>query len=299
MTAQDLLQASLDRRDCLLRLAALGLAGPALASASPASPAPGAGVQVAAVGGLVLCGVWPRVAEQASQDLSMPVTTVAAAPKEGVVPAFARGEAQMLLIHASDEAMALEASGMAAAARVWGWNEHVIAGPSQDPAGVRTAADGTQALRRIAETASPFIALRDPGSYTVVQRLWRRGGIRPDARWLRADTGPRPQAVLELAARERAYAVVGHIPLAFGKMGAPGIELLLHGDPLMRRPYVLLTPGPRHPATAAQRKAVLELADYLLSDTGQQTLKNANGSNTTWVFARDSVPAGMSTGVAG
>ena len=299
MTVPNLLQASLDRRNCLLRLAALGLAGPALASASPASPAPGVGVQVAAVGGLVLCGVWPRVAEQASQDLSMPVTTVAAAPKEGVVPAFARGEAQMLLIHASDEAMALEASGVAAAARVWGWNEHVIAGPSQDPAGVRTAADGTQALRRIAETASPFIALRDPGSYTVVQRLWRRGGIRPDARWLRADTGPRPQAVLELAAREQAYAVVGHIPLAFGKMGAPGIELLLHGDPLMRRPYVLLTPGPRHPATAAQRKAVLELADYLLSNTGQQTLKNANGSNTTWVFARDSVPAGMSTGVAG
>src|SRR5256885_10258043 len=72
-------------------------------------------------------------------------------------------------------------------------------------------------------------------SYTVVQRLWRRAGIRPDARWLRADTGPRPQAVLQLAAELQAYAVVGHIPLHFGKMGAPGIELLLHGDPLMRQ----------------------------------------------------------------
>ena len=232
---QNLLRTSLARRDWLRSLAALGMAGgPALAMG--AQPASGTGVQVAAVGGLVLCGVWPRVAEQASQALAMPVTTVAAAPKEGVVPAFARGEAQMLLIHASDEAMALEASGMASAARVWGWNQHVIAGPAHDPAGVRSVADGTQALRRIAETGSPFIALRDPGSYTVVQRLWRRGGIRPDARWLRADTGPRPQAVLELAAREQAYAVVGHIPLAFGKMGAPGIELLLHGDPLMRRP---------------------------------------------------------------
>ena len=103
--------------------------------------------------------------------------------------------------------MALEASGMASAVRVWGWNEHVIAGPAHDPAGVRSVADGTQALRRIAETGSPFIALRDPGSYTVVQRLWRRGGIRPDARWLRADTGPRPQAVLQLAAELQAYAL--------------------------------------------------------------------------------------------
>ena len=298
MAMEHLLQTTLARRDWLRGLAALGLAGGPALAAGPKT-ASGTGVQVAAVGGLVLCGVWPRVAEQTSQALAMPVITVAAAPKEGVVPAFTRGEAQMLLIHASDEAMALEASGMASAARVWGWNEHVIAGPSQDPAGVRTAGDGTQALRRIAETGSPFIALRDPGSYTVVQRLWRRGGIRPDARWLRADTGPRPQAVLELAAREQAYAVVGRIPLAFGKMGAPGIELLLHGDPLMRRPYVLLTPGPRHPASAAQRRAVNQLADYLLSDAGQQILKHANGAGGPWVFARDSVPAGMNTGVDG
>ena len=301
MAMEHLLQTSLTsltRRDWLRSLAALGMAGgPALAAG--AQPASDAGIQVAAVGGLVLCGVWARVAAQASHALTMSVTTGAAAPKEGVVPAFARGQAQMLLIHASDEAMALEASGMAGSARVWGWNEHVIAGPAHDPAGVRSAADGTQALQRIAQTGTPFIALRDPGSYTVVQRLWRRGGIRPDARWLRADTGPRPQAVLELAAREQAYAVVGHIPLAFGKMGAPGIELLLHGDPLMRRPYVLLTPGPRHPATAQQRQAAGLLAEYLLSAPGQRALEAASGVNGPWVFARDSVPAGMSAGVDG
>src|SRR2546425_13179581 len=72
------------------------------------------------------------------------------------------------------------AAGLASAARVWGWNEHVFAGPSHDPARVRGAADGVEAMRRIVASGSPFIALRDPGSYTVVQRLWRRAGIRPD-----------------------------------------------------------------------------------------------------------------------
>ena len=33
---------------------------------------------------------------------------------------------------------------------------------------------------------------------------------------------------------------------------AAGIELLLHGDPLMRRPYVLLTPGPRPASRLAE-----------------------------------------------
>ena len=288
----------LNRRQWLQQGAAagalLGLGG--CASTLPAAPA-ALGVQVAAVGGLVLCGVWPRVAEAASQALAMPVTTAAAAPKEGVVPAFARGDAQILLIHASDEAMALEASGLAGPARVWGWNEHVIAGPAPDPVGIRQAANGTEALRRIARANAPFIALRDPGSYTVVQRLWRRGGVRPDARWLRVDTGPQPQAVLHLAAELQAYAVVGHIPLHFGKMSGPGIELLLHGDPLMRRPYVLLTPGPQHPATPAQRRAARALADYLLGAAGRQALAEANAATGgPWVFARDSVPPGLNTG---
>lgn len=290
------------RRTVLTRLAApvwagAAAAGGASAWAIPVQPSeqPQAqeqlAVQVAAVGGLVLCGIWPHVADAAIHALGLPVQTVTAAPKEGVVPAFARGDAQLLLIHASDEAMSLEASGLAAAARVWGWNQHVIAGPAQDPAGVRQALNGQDALRRIADTHSPFIALRDPGSYTVVQRLWRQAGIRPDASWLRADTSPRPQAVLQLAAELQAYAVVGHIPLHFGKMGAPGVELLLQGDPQMRRPYVVLTPGPRHPATAPQRAAAQRLADYLLSVAGQQALAQANhAAQGPWVFARDSTP---------
>lgn len=157
-------------------------------------------VRVAAVGGLSLCGVWPRVAAAAEAALGQAVQTVATAPKEGVVPAFAQGAAVVLLIHASDEATSLEAAGLASPPRVWGWNEHVLVGPAHDPAGVRGASDGTEALRRIAAAQAPFIALRDAGSYTIVQRLWRRGGIRPDARWLRADTSAQPQAVLQQAA---------------------------------------------------------------------------------------------------
>lgn len=84
--------------------------------------------------------------------------------------------------------------------------------------------------------------------------------------------------------------MVGHIPLRFGKMGAPGIELLLHDDPLMRRPYVLLTPGPRHPADGEARVAAERLAAYLLSAAGQSALAEANAAtHGPWVFTRDSV----------
>lgn len=58
---------------------------------------------------------------------------LADAPKEGVIPPFRRGEADLLLIHGSDETYALQAAGLAAPLRAWAMNEHVIVGPDDDP----------------------------------------------------------------------------------------------------------------------------------------------------------------------
>ena len=271
---------------------------PAVALAQAASPSLPS-VRVAAVGGLVLSGVWPLLAQQAGQALGLQVDTVATSPKEGVVPVFERGDAELLLVHASDEALGLQASGHAAPVRVWAWNEHVLVGPAADPAQVHSAPDGQQALRRIADTASPFIAFRDPGSYTVVQRLWRRAGIRPSARWAHTDTSATPQAVLQQAGAMGAYTVVGHIPVAFGKMPLPaGMQVLLQGDPQMRRPYVVLSPGPHHPANAQARSQALRLADYLVSPVGQAALHAADrAAGGPWLFAAGSVPSATSASV--
>ncbi|MCO5109481.1 MAG: tungsten ABC transporter permease [Burkholderiaceae bacterium] len=266
---------------------AWGLPAGAAAVATDSRPA----VRVAAVGGLALCGVWPLLAAQAGQDLGLNVETAAASPKEGVLPVFAQGDAEVLLIHASDEAMGLEAAGLAGPARVWAWNEQAVIGPRADPARVAQARDGLDAMRRIAQAQAPFIAFRDPGSYTVVQRLWRRAGIRADAAWVRMDTAPTPQAVLRQASEQQAYVVAGHIPWAFGKMAAPGMQLLLRGDPHMRRPYVVLTPGPQHGASANARRHAQRLAEYLVSPTGQAALRAADHrAGGPWLFARDSVP---------
>lgn len=255
-----------------------------LSLGSPSAMAEVITVRVAAVGGLVLCGVWPRLAKKAEQALGMRLETVAAAPKEGVVPAFSAGEADLLLIHGSDAANALLAAGTAAPLRAWALNEHVIVGPPDDPAKVRGAPNGAEAVRRIAATGAPFVAFRDPGSHAVVSALWRIAGIRPGA-WVIPDTSSSAQGILGLAAERRAYTVVGHIPVAFGKMPASGSEILLSGDPEMRRVYVVIEPGPRHPATAEQRVAARRLADYLLSPAGQADLQAADReAGGPWIY---------------
>lgn len=266
----------------LSQIAAAATASVESPAATPAATPP---VRVAVVGGLVLCGVWPALAALAEQATGLSIETVGAAPKEGVVPLFRAGEADLLIIHGSDEAYALLAAGDAAPLRAWAFNEHVIVGPLADPAGVRGAADGAEAIRRIVAADAPLMGFRDPGSFSITHALFRTAGRKPGPRQQLFDDGERPQDVLVAAARHGAYAVVGHIPVAFGKMPSTGTRVLLAGDPAMRRVYVVVEPGPRHPADTARRERAQHLADYLLGSAGQRDLLAADrAAGGPWIF---------------
>lgn len=262
-------------------LCALLLAASLPASAGSVPPT----LHVAVVGGPVMAGVWPELARRASRATGITIEQVAAGPKEIVVPAFRRGEADLLLIHGSDETFQLLAEGYAAPLRAWALNEHVLVGPAADPADVAGAPDATEALRRIAAHDAPLLAFRDPGSFTIVQRLWRQAGLRPGPRQQRYDDAERPQEVLLSAARQGAYAVVGHMPVAFGKMPDGGLKVLVKGDPAMRRVFVVVEPGPRHSADTQRRRLARRLADYLIGPRGQADLEAADHrAGGPWIF---------------
>lgn len=255
---------------------------------SPLEQATAQEFKVAVVGGLQLCGVWPRLAERAEQELGLKLVTIAAAPKETIVPLFQNGQAALMLIHGGDETFELQARGQAAPLRVWAYNEHVIVGPEQDPAGVAGSPNALAAMQRIHTARAPFLAFRDPGSHAIVQRLWRQLGIVPDAGWLHLDTAFPPQQVLLQASHAGAYSVVGHIPVKFAKIPSPGLRVLFSGDRMMRRPYVVVTPGLRHPADASTRAAAKRLADFLLSASGQDALRKADrDAQGPWIFPLD------------
>lgn len=163
-------------------------------------------------------------------------------------------------------------------------NLYVVLGTA--PAGVAQAANGAAAMARIVAADAPLLAFRDPGSFSIAQALFRRAGVRPGPRQQLYDDAESPQSVLVSAARQGAYAVVGHIPVASGKMPSHGLKVLLHGDPAMHRVYVLVEPGPAHPANAERRRLARRLADYLLSARGQADLRAADReAGGPWVFA--------------
>jgi tungstate transport system substrate-binding protein len=95
-----------------------------------------------------------------------------------------------------------------------------------------------------------------------------------------------PQRILHFAAERRAYVVVGHIPVVFGKIRGERMKVFIKGDPAMRRLYVILEPGDAHPAADEARALARRVADYLVSDEGQSDLVAADAeAGGPWLFA--------------
>ncbi len=197
-------------------------------------------VRVAVIGGMTLGGMWPELAEAFAKETGWPVELVTTGPKAVLAEALKSGQVDLVTLHASDEATEMVASGLAKDSEPWARNEHCIMGPASDPAGIKGMKSGANALKKIAETKSPFIDFMGPGSREVSHRLWSAAGVQPKGDWVLKDESSVPQAIVEYAASKHAYVIVGRIPILKGKIPAAGMKMMVQGDPMMRRPYVVM-----------------------------------------------------------
>jgi tungstate transport system substrate-binding protein len=181
-----------------------------------------------------------------------------------------RGDADLLLVHARSREDEFVANGWGIDRRDIMWNDFVIAGPGEDPAGISDAPDAAEAFRRIAAAEATFISRGDDsGTHTRERILWKAAGIEPGWDGYK-DAGQGMGACLTLADELGAYVLTDRGTfLAYG--GKVHIAILFEGDPALRNPYGAILVNPeKHPDVnvAGARK----LLDYLTSKEGQERI---------------------------
>jgi tungstate transport system substrate-binding protein len=228
-------------------------------------------IRVAVIGGMTITGMWQELASKFEADTGWKTQLVVTGPKDVLSASFKRGEIDLLTMHTADKTTDLVADGYAINMRPWARNEHTIVGPPSDPAGIRGMKDGAAALKKIAEAHAPFVDFYGPGSRELTHKLWQRAGIKPAGDWLLKDESDIPENIVTFAEKKQAYVVVGHIPITYGKMALGKMEVLVQGDPEMRRTYVVIEADPKKfPDTnSAGARA---LADWLTGVPGQKFL---------------------------
>jgi tungstate transport system substrate-binding protein len=229
----------------------------------PASRPVGEVIKVAVIGGMIETGFWQALAERYEAARGNKIQVVATGPKPQVVRAFRAGGIDLIAVHACDAMINLVADGLARDPQPWARNDLVIVGPAADPAGIRGGHDAVAAIARIVTARAPLLVHASLGADGVLHDLQEAGHLvlDPGATVMFNDDNQR--RVLERAAALSAYTMIGRIPWITGKLKAPGIELMVQGDPRMRRPYLVEVSSAASPAAA-------DLAAYLRSAETQQ-----------------------------
>ena len=181
-----------------------------------------------------------------------------------------RGDADVVFVHARAQEEAFVAEGYGVERFDVMYNDFVIVGPGDDPAGVGEAGDAAAAMAAIAAAEAAFASRGDDsGTHVAEQNLWSAAGVAPEGAWYMS-TGSGMGATLNTAAQVPAYALADRGTwLGFANRG--DLEIVFEGDPVLFNPYgVILVSPERHGHVKAE--AGQAFIDWLVSDAGQAAI---------------------------
>lgn len=226
-------------------------------------------VRCAVIGGMTDTGFWQAISERFESQTGIEVEIVATGPKHDIAGPFQRGEVDLITMHASDTIINLVADGHGINPQPWARNDLLLVGPKQDPAKIKGSKDAVAALQKIIESKSPFLVHQSLGTNEVLHDLLAEGEMELNVEATISLPIDRNRQLLQLAAKENAYTLVGRIPFLNGKIANEGLEIMVQGDARMRRPYVVVVRATMEETDARQRTAC-QLADFLRSPQTQQ-----------------------------
>ncbi len=182
-------------------------------------------------------------------------------------------DADVLLVHAKPAEEKFVASGFGTTRTDLMYNDFVIVGPKEDPAGVNGMTDVQGALGKIAETGALFASRGDDsGTHKKEVALWRDTGIDPKASsgdWYR-ETGSGMGATLNAGIGMGAYVMTDRATwINFANKQDYTIEV--QGDEDMFNQYGVIPVNPAK-CPAVKVDAAQAFNDWLISDKGQDVI---------------------------
>ncbi|HEV8586253.1 MAG TPA: substrate-binding domain-containing protein [Methylomirabilota bacterium] len=183
----------------------------------------------------------------------------------------ARGEADVVLVHAPSLEKKYVADGRLHNRRLVMYNDFLLVGPEADPAKVRGDKSVVAALKKLADAKARFVSRGDKsGTHTLELALWKAAGVTPGTPWY-IESGQGMGATLGIADDRRAYALTDRATmLAFAKR--VDLKSMVEGDKLLLNIYSVMeinpANGPR--VNTAGGKA---FADFMLAAATQAVIK--------------------------
>jgi tungstate transport system substrate-binding protein len=184
-----------------------------------------------------------------------------------------RGDADVVFVHAREQEEKFLAEGHGVKRFPVMYNDFVLIGPEDDPAGVKGIKDVAKAFRAIKEKKADFISRGDrSGTHIAELKLWKIAGIditKDRGPWYK-EIGQGMGAALNTAQADNAYVLSDRGTwIHFRNKG--NLTILVEGDKRMFNQYgVMLVNPAKHPNV--KKELGQEFIDWLVSPEGQKAI---------------------------
>jgi tungstate transport system substrate-binding protein len=181
----------------------------------------------------------------------------------------ARGEADVLLVHAPEIEKQWMAEGNGADRRLVMYNDFVVIGPSSDPAQISAASTAPEVMQRIAAAGATFIGRGDnSGTHVLELQLWRAAGLDPHRQPWYLESGQGMGQTLTLANDKLAYTLTDRGTF-LARQATLDLAVLVEGYPTFLNVYHVITVAPDR-SPMINTEGARAFADFVVAAETQQ-----------------------------
>ncbi len=180
------------------------------------------------------------------------------------------GNADVVLVHDPVAEEQVVKEGFFVERKYLMYNDFVIVGPADDPAGIKGLSTAAEALKKIESAQGVFVSRADQsGTHKKEQRLWETAGLKPKGSWY-LEAGAGMEAILRIANEKRAYSLTDRgTYLAHQKEYE--LPILVEGDQELFNPYHIMLVAPaKYPFV--NNSLARKFSDLLTSERGQKMI---------------------------
>lgn len=183
-----------------------------------------------------------------------------------------RCDADVVLVHAPDSEQEFVADGFGSERREVMYNDFVIVGPAEDPAGIDGSEDAIAAFAAIAASEASFITRGDDsGTHKAELKLWGKAGIvDPVGKWYR-NIGQGMGAALTAASETGSYTLADRGTWLSMQDRLTGLKVVVEGDPPLFNQYGVIPVSPDN-CPDINYDGALAFMEWLVSAESQELI---------------------------
>jgi tungstate transport system substrate-binding protein len=181
-----------------------------------------------------------------------------------------RGDVDVLVVHDAASEKQFMDEGFGSSRKEIMYNDFLLVGPANDPAGIKGERSIVEAFRKLAKKGDLFVSRGDDsGTHKREKSIWKQLNLEPKGPWY-IEAGSGMAAVLRMADQKKAYTLCDRGTYLTLHQGMD-MHIMVEGDPMLINHYsvIVLNPAKHH---HVHHELAQRFSDFLLSPETQKRI---------------------------